>query len=435
MAQKVGEMQLSSPQIAQHREDVGARGDLYRRPGARRESGGCVSFSFTGLPHAPMWPRNAALALASRDSRCRGVGERAATPRGPRRRARPSESREAARSALHRAHRDRAQRQPRPAIWIRAAARAPASRAHHRARIGLRGARPLTIDFSSLTFADVTLDFQRRRALDRVSVTFNAGEIVAVLGPNGAGKTTLLFVAATLLAPYVRRRSLRGLSAAGGARRAARVASAWSATISMCIQISRRPRTCVSSPPVSGRWGGWARRVRRCGRRGSTSGPTNRSARTREACGSVWRSSARSSTIPGWCCSTSRLPGWTSRRPTTLDSALRRLRERGCIVVVTTHDIEAVDGLADRAVLLKRGAAVPDRGRRRDRCASDTVSSVVAVLMRDSWAFLTAVWLVVSKDLAIEWRSREIVYTTLFFAVSCVLVFAFGFVREGRAAR
>jgi heme exporter protein B len=47
--------------------------------------------------------------------------------------------------------------------------------------------------------------------------------------------------------------------------------------------------------------------------------------------------------------------------------------------------------------------------------------------------FLTAVWLVTRKDLLIEIRSREILYTTLFFAVSCVLVFAFGFVREGRA--
>ena len=53
--------------------------------------------------------------------------------------------------------------------------------------------------------------------------------------------------------------------------------------------------------------------------------------------------------------------------------------------------------------------------------------------MREVRAFLTSVLLVVSKDLAIEWRTREIVYTTLFFAVSCVLVFAFGFVREGRA--
>ena len=46
--------------------------------------------------------------------------------------------------------------------------------------------------------------------------------------------------------------------------------------------------------------------------------------------------------------------------------------------------------------------------------------------------FLRTVWLVTRKDILIEVRSREIVYTTLFFAVSCVLVFAFGFVREGK---
>ncbi len=73
----------------------------------------------------------------------------------------------------------------------------------------------MTIDFSSLTFADVTLDFQRRRALDRVSVTFNAGEIVAVLGPNGAGKTTLMFVAATLLGPSSGAVHFGDVSAAG----------------------------------------------------------------------------------------------------------------------------------------------------------------------------------------------------------------------------
>jgi heme exporter protein B len=46
--------------------------------------------------------------------------------------------------------------------------------------------------------------------------------------------------------------------------------------------------------------------------------------------------------------------------------------------------------------------------------------------------FFRSVWLVTWKDLLIELRSKEIVFTTLFFAVSCVLVFAFGFVREGR---
>ena len=53
--------------------------------------------------------------------------------------------------------------------------------------------------------------------------------------------------------------------------------------------------------------------------------------------------------------------------------------------------------------------------------------------MHETFTFLEVVRLIVLKDLAIELRSREIVYTTLFFAVSCVLVFAFGFVREGRA--
>ena len=53
--------------------------------------------------------------------------------------------------------------------------------------------------------------------------------------------------------------------------------------------------------------------------------------------------------------------------------------------------------------------------------------------MREAFAFLGTVRLIVLKDLAIELRSREIVYTTLFFAISCVLVFAFGLVKEGRA--
>ena len=41
-------------------------------------------------------------------------------------------------------------------------------------------------------------------------------------------------------------------------------------------------------------------------------------------------------------------------------------------------------------------------------------------------------WLILRKDLTVEVRSQEIAYTTLFFAVSCVLVFAFALVREGR---
>src|SRR5437762_12551866 len=47
--------------------------------------------------------------------------------------------------------------------------------------------------------------------------------------------------------------------------------------------------------------------------------------------------------------------------------------------------------------------------------------------------FLRTAWLVLRKDFAIEARSWEVVTTTLFFAASCVLVFAFAFVKEGHA--
>src|SRR6266516_1556743 len=47
--------------------------------------------------------------------------------------------------------------------------------------------------------------------------------------------------------------------------------------------------------------------------------------------------------------------------------------------------------------------------------------------------FFKVAWLVLRKDAAIEAKTREILYTTLFFAVSCVLVFSFAFVRDGRA--
>lgn len=46
--------------------------------------------------------------------------------------------------------------------------------------------------------------------------------------------------------------------------------------------------------------------------------------------------------------------------------------------------------------------------------------------------FLATAALVARKDLLVESRSREVIYTSLLFAVSCMLVFAFGLVKEGR---
>jgi hypothetical protein len=65
LAQKAGDMRLASPQVRQQRE-MSAQGDTYIvGQGPAIAGGGVVSFSFEGLPHAPVWPRNVALGLAA----------------------------------------------------------------------------------------------------------------------------------------------------------------------------------------------------------------------------------------------------------------------------------------------------------------------------------------------------------------------------------
>ena len=47
---------------------------------------------------------------------------------------------------------------------------------------------------SALETADVVVNFQGLRAIDRVSLRLDSGEVLGLIGPNGAGKTTLVNV-------------------------------------------------------------------------------------------------------------------------------------------------------------------------------------------------------------------------------------------------
>jgi hypothetical protein len=64
IAQKLGSMQLQSPQITQRRE-MAAEGQTYIvGEGGALKAGDTLSLTLDGLPHRATWPRNLALALA-----------------------------------------------------------------------------------------------------------------------------------------------------------------------------------------------------------------------------------------------------------------------------------------------------------------------------------------------------------------------------------
>ncbi len=56
-------------------------------------------------------------------------------------------------------------------------------------------------NFDRIALTDVSRHFGRRRAVARVSLTLERGDILGLLGPNGAGKSTLLSMLATLMVP------------------------------------------------------------------------------------------------------------------------------------------------------------------------------------------------------------------------------------------
>ena len=64
IAQKVGDLRIASPQLAQQR-DMAAEGQQYVvGQGAPLAAGSELTVAFAGLPSAPVWPRNLALVLA-----------------------------------------------------------------------------------------------------------------------------------------------------------------------------------------------------------------------------------------------------------------------------------------------------------------------------------------------------------------------------------
>ena len=213
------------------------------------------------------------------------------------------------------------------------------------------------MDFTSLTFTDVTRNFGRRRALNRVSFRCEAGEVIALLGPNGAGKSTLLSITATLLEPTSGevRYGDHTARAAGAALRARigllghdlyiypELSAAENLTffgkVYRLADVNRRVEAALVRAGLEHR-------------RDDQVAGYSRGMRQRLALERALLHDPRLVLLD------EPFTGLDDAATAALRGRLEGLRSGGRIVLVTTHDLETIEGIIDRAVMLHNGRLV-----------------------------------------------------------------------------
>ncbi len=232
-------------------------------------------------------------------------------------------------------------------------------------------------DFTSLSFVDISRHFGRRRVLRDITLRCEAGEILAVLGPNGAGKSTLLSIAATLLEPSAGEVRYGELTAkSSGVALRGRVGV-------LGHDLYVYPElTAEENLTFFGRLYGLtdlrsrvAAALERSGlgQRDDPVGRYSRGMRQRLALERALLHGPRLVLLD------EPFTGLDDAATGALRARLGELRAAGCIVLLTTHDLETIEGLVDRAAVLHRATLTiltAGTGSLRDRyraaCAAGT---------------------------------------------------------------
>jgi heme exporter protein A len=210
------------------------------------------------------------------------------------------------------------------------------------------------VDFDTLTFSDVTRNFGRRRALNRVSLFCRAGEITALLGPNGSGKSTLLSIAATLLEPNAGevRYGTQTARAAGAALRSRIGLLAHDLYVYPELSAAENLRFFARLQRVTDVERAVDEALARADlvdRGGDPIAGFSRGMRQRLAIERTLLHSPRLALLD------EPFTGLDDAAASAFKARLADLRAAGCIVLLTTHDLETIDGVIDRAVVLSGG--------------------------------------------------------------------------------
>ena len=208
-------------------------------------------------------------------------------------------------------------------------------------------------DFSVVSVDEVSRVFGRRRALSRVSVRVEAGEILGILGPNGAGKSTLLGILATLLRPTTGHVRYGDLDASRGAQLRARI-GVLGHDLFLYPELTARENleffAGVHGVDRPAQAAGDA--LTRAGLDDRGDDPVSAFSRGMRQRVALERALIHG---PRLVLLDEPFTGLDDASAAALLRRLHALRDAGAMVVVATHDLDLADGLLDHALFLRDG--------------------------------------------------------------------------------
>ncbi|MBL8141717.1 MAG: ABC transporter ATP-binding protein [Acidobacteria bacterium] len=209
-------------------------------------------------------------------------------------------------------------------------------------------------DFAFVDVRELSRHYGRRRALAKVSFRCEAGTITGLLGPNGAGKSTLLSVLATTTAPSTGEVKFGSLDAAEhGAAIRARL-GVLGHDLYLYPELTARENLQFFSglyglPADTASVDQALARAQLLERADDIVAGFSRGMRQRLALERTLLATPRLLLLD------EPFTGLDDASTHLLVARIRSLRDAGAIVLLTTHDLDVIEGLLDQVIFLRDG--------------------------------------------------------------------------------